>query len=40
MVDIDDTLGNLRDYFSSQPYQQMMKSITEISNRLKSIRKL
>lgn len=36
MSDIDDTLGNLRDYFSSQPYQQMMKNITEISNRLKS----
>lgn len=34
MVDIDDILGNLRDYFSSQPYQQMMKNITEISNRL------
>lgn len=28
MVDIDDTLGNLRDYFSSQPYQQMTKNIT------------
>lgn len=36
MSDINDTLRDLRDYFSSQPYQQMMKNITEISNRLKS----
>ena len=32
MSDINDTLRDLRDYFSSQPYQQMMKNITEISN--------
>lgn len=36
MANIDDILGDLRGYLSSQPYQQMMKNITEISNRLNS----